>query len=390
VDPFFHPQVFSALFLRLHTMNLFAIRPLGFRSCLPFKNIRFAAGLLGGLLLSDCLLPNTALSQTTSPAATNPVPVIFDTDMGNDCDDALALGVIHALESRGECKLLAVTITKDHELAAPYVDCVNSFYGRGDIPIGVCRNSGKTPDPGKYNQVSQIMDNGQFRFPHDLLSGNNAPTAVEVLRNTLANAQDHSVVIVQVGFSTNLANLLLSPADAIHPLPGRQLVVQKVKLVSIMAGAFTQIPNEKGELTDHREYNVAEDVASIKKLVELCDVPMLWSGFEIGLNLTYPHQSILEDFRYTPHHPLPEAYIAYIPPPHDRPTWDLTSVLAAIRPNRNYFDVSEPGTVSISDSAITTFAQSETGKHQFLILNPATAEKAREALVQLASQPANH
>ena len=370
------------------------------RSCLrfprSFQNFRFAAGLLGGLLLSDCLLPNTSFSQPPSnavpgnPVPSNPVPVIFDTDMGNDCDDALALGVIHALESRGECKLLAVTITKDHELAAPYVDCVNTFYGRGDIPIGVCRNSGKTPDPGKYNQVSQIMDNGQFRFPHDLLSGNNAPTAVEVLRNTLANAEDHSVVIVQVGFSTNLANLLLSPADAIHPLPGRQLVAQKVKLVSIMAGAFTKIPNEKGELTDHREYNVAEDVASIKKLVELCDVPMLWSGFEIGLNLTYPHQSILEDFRYTPHHPLPEAYIAYIPPPHDRPTWDLTSVLAAIRPNRNYFDVSKPGTVSVLDNALTTFTESQTGKHRYLILNPTTAEKAREALVQLASQPANN
>ena len=380
-------------------MNLYTAHRSSLRLPRSLQNFRFAASLLGGLLLSDCLLPNASLSQpptpsattpsATNPSSTNPVPIIFDTDMGNDCDDALALGVIHALESRGECKLLAVTITKDHELAAPYVDCVNTFYGRGDIPIGVCRNSGKTPDPGKYNQVSQIMDNGQFRFPHDLLSGNNAPTAVEVLRNTLANAQDHSVVIVQVGFSTNLANLLQSPADAIHPLPGRQLVAQKVKLVSIMAGAFAKIPNEKGELTDHREYNVAEDIASIKKLVELCDVPMLWSGFEIGLILTYPHQSILEDFRYTPHHPLPEAYIAYIPPPHDRPTWDLTSVLAAIRPNRSYFDVSQPGTVSVSDNALTTFAQSETGKHRFLILNPLTAEKAREALVQLASQPAS-
>jgi hypothetical protein len=67
----------------------------------------------------------------------------------------------------------------------------------------------------------------------------------------------------------------------------------------------------------------------------------------------------------------------------------LTSVLAAIRPNRSYFDVSQPGTVSVSDNALTTFAQSETGKHRFLILNPLTAEKAREALVQLASQPAS-
>src|SRR6516162_1991863 len=29
------------------------------------------------------------------------IPVVFDTDMGNDVDDALALAVLHALESRG-------------------------------------------------------------------------------------------------------------------------------------------------------------------------------------------------------------------------------------------------------------------------------------------------
>ena len=39
-----------------------------------------------------------------------PVRVIFDTDMGNDIDDALALAVLHAFESRGEAKLLAVTV----------------------------------------------------------------------------------------------------------------------------------------------------------------------------------------------------------------------------------------------------------------------------------------
>jgi inosine-uridine nucleoside N-ribohydrolase len=316
-----------------------------------------------------------------------PVPLIFDTDMGNDCDDALALAMIHALQSRKECELLAVTITKDHELAAPFVDCLNTFYGRGNIPIGVCRNSGKTPDAGKYNQVSKITDNGKLRFEHDLLSGNNAPTAVEVLRRTLAQAQDASVVVVQVGFSTNLANLLASPADAIAPLSGRELFAKKVKLVSIMAGAFAPIPNDQGVLGEHREYNVAEDIPSIKKLVELCDVPILWSGFEIGLNLTYPHQSILQDYRYVTHHPVAEAYIAYIPPPQDRPTWDLTSVLAAVRPDRGYFELSNPGTVTISDDAISRFAENPQGKHRYLILKPAMAERTREALVQLSSQP---
>ena len=46
--------------------------------------------------------------------------VIFDTDMGNDVDDALALAVLHALQSRGQCRLgekkladVAMTATVD-------------------------------------------------------------------------------------------------------------------------------------------------------------------------------------------------------------------------------------------------------------------------------------
>jgi hypothetical protein len=336
-------------------------------------------------ILSLCFL--AVLSLCPAEALAERVRLIFDTDIGNDVDDALALGMIHALESRGECELLAVTITKDHPLAAPFVDAVNTFYGRGDIPIGMCRSSGVTPDEGKFNGVAKIKDAGAYRFPHDLESGSDAPSAVEVLRRALARSEDQSVVIAQVGFSTNLADLLQSPGDAISPLDGKALVRSKVRLVSIMAGAFQKIPNDKGELGEHQEYNVAQDIPSIQKLVELCEAPMVWSGFEIGLALTYPHQSILNDYGYVPHHPLPEAYIAYLPPPHDRPTWDLTSVLYAVRPEHGYFDVSGPGAVRVADSALTQFEESPKGLHRYLKLNPATLERTREALVLLSSQP---
>ena len=83
------------------------------------------------------------LNATPSPAADRePVPLIFDTDMCGDCDDVLALGMIHALQSRGYCRLLAVTVSVDNELAAPFVEAVNTFYGRGEIPIGVVGKGG--------------------------------------------------------------------------------------------------------------------------------------------------------------------------------------------------------------------------------------------------------
>ena len=89
--------------------------------------------------------------------------LIFDTDMGNDIDDALALGVIHALESRGECRLLAVTLSKDNEFAAPYVSLVNTFYGRGQVPVGAVKG-GKTPEESKYIRLpcEAVDENGGF------------------------------------------------------------------------------------------------------------------------------------------------------------------------------------------------------------------------------------
>lgn len=310
------------------------------------------------------------------------VPLIFDTDIGNDCDDVLALGMIHALQSRGECELLAVTITKDHELAAPFVDCVNTFYGRGNIPIGVC-NSGVTPEEGKFNGLARKMD----RYPHDLLSSKDAPPAVEVLREALSQSRDNSVVIAQVGFSTNLAQLLESPADSHSELNGSELVRKKVRLLSIMAGAFAQIVGRNGQLHDHLEYNVVQDIPSAKQLADNWPTPIVWSGFEIGLALPYPHRSILQDYRYVSHHPLAEAYVLYSPPPHDRPTWDLTSVLYAVRPHHNYFTLSASGTVTVDGNGLTTFTQANEGNSRYLILEESAKARIIEALELLSSQP---
>ncbi|MDF1744230.1 MAG: nucleoside hydrolase [Gimesia sp.] len=346
---------------------------------------RFAFPLSDTVRSVLCLVLVSICSTLNAGEPTRPVPLIFDTDIGNDVDDVLALGMIHSLEARGDCKLLAVTITKDNPLAASFTDAVNTFYGKGEIPIGICR-SGVTPATGKFIGLATKKDNGQLRYPHDLKDAKSIPDAVTVLRRALADAKDGSVVIAQVGFSTNLANLLKSPGDKISSLAGKELVEKKVKLLSIMAGAFTKIPS-KGKMVDHREYNIVKDIPSAKTLAAEWPTPVVWSGFEIGLSAAYPHESIEEDYNYTLHHPLAEAYILYNPPPHDRPTWDLTSVLYAVFPHRGYFDLSDSGDVSVKDNGLTTFKKSDQGRHRYLKLNDLQRKRLVEALVQLSSQP---
>ncbi|HKI19275.1 MAG TPA: hypothetical protein VKA15_15420, partial [Isosphaeraceae bacterium] len=168
-------------------------------------------------------------SPMSRAAAPKPDPdrvrLIFDTDICGDCDDVLALGMIHALELRGLCRLLAVTVSVDHDLAAPFVDAVNTFYGRGGIPIGVVGKGGVVEKSAFLSLVEEKDERtGRWRYPHDLAPG--GPGATAVLRATLAAQPDRSVVIAQVGFSTNLARLLDSAPDEHSPLTGRELVAK--------------------------------------------------------------------------------------------------------------------------------------------------------------------
>jgi hypothetical protein len=323
-------------------------------------------------------------SWGTAPArGAEPVGLIFDTDICGDCDDVLALGMIHALQSRGACRLLAVTVSVDNDLAAPFVDAVNTFYGRGDVPIGVVGKDG-VADQSKYLGIVEQKDaEGRFRYPHRLLSGKNAPGATTVLRKTLAGQADQSVVVVQAGFSTNLARLLDSAPDETSPLSGTDLVARKVKLLSLMAGAFVPIDGNNSYL----EYNVLRDVPSCQKLASHWPTLMTWSGFEIGLALPYPAISIERDYGYVVHHPVADAYVHHIPPPHNRPTWDLAAVLFAVLGDRGYFDVSPRGRVTIAADGSCRFHEDPSGRHNYLILQPEQKPRVLEALVQLSSQP---
>jgi len=319
---------------------------------------------------------------TLSVSAAEPVRFVFDTDLGNDVDDSMALAVCHALQNRGECEVLAITTTKDNPYVAPMINLLNTFYGRPDIPIAVVKN-GATKEDGAYNrQVLELRDDqGKWRYPRTLMPEDSAnlPDAVPFLRKLLAGEPDGSVVLVQVGFFTNFARLLDTPADDISPLTGKELIAKKVKLLSLMAGSF--------DSSGHREYNVVNDIPSAKKLIAQWPSEMIFSGFEIGETIQHPGASMKEDYGYVKYHPLKDAYHFYRGLDNPQPTYDLTSVLYAVRPNRGYFDLSPPGTVTVMDDGQTTFTPGANGKHRYMIVSPEQAAMVREAFVQFCSEP---
>jgi len=307
------------------------------------------------ILMAACLMANVCFAAR---------PVIFDTDMGNDIDDALALAMLHALSDRGECELIGVTLTNANPAAVPYIRMINRFYGRGDLPVGAA--------------IKQLHDGAGDGYMAAALRGGAAGSAGSdspaepapaLLRRLLANAPE-PVVIVQTGFSTNLAALLDSPEDI-------ALAKEKVALVVAMAGNFTG-----GE----PEYNVRIDVASAKAVFEHWPTPIIFSGYEIGRDLLYPSGSIEQDFAYASPHPIAESYRAYKKMPYDRPTWDLTAVLEAVRPEHGYFGRSEPGAVVVEGNGATRFTAGA-GDRRYLRLDPSKRDEILAVLTLLASQP---
>ncbi len=312
-----------------------------------------------------------------------PISVIFDTDITGDVDDVLALAMLHTLADRGECELLAVTISKINPLTGPFVDAVNTFYGRPDVPIGVTRDA--QVRESKYLSLVTKVDEDQPRYPHTVRSNDELPDAVSLLRQTLAAAQDQSVVIIQVGLASNLAGLVQSTADELSPLSGIELIERKVRLASVMAGAFTTAADGGNPI----EANVRNGIRSMQIFAERwpMSVPVIWSEFNLGIQLPYPRESIRDDFAYREHHIVAESYLLHSGPQHDRPTWDLTSVLYAIRPTHGYFGITKVGQATVSDDGLTRFAIQSGGRDRLLTIADDRRDRVIEALRLLVSQP---
>jgi inosine-uridine nucleoside N-ribohydrolase len=307
-----------------------------------------------------------------SAAASAPIKIIFDTDMASDVDDVGALAILHALADLGEAEILAVGISSRNEDVGPCVDAINTWYRRPDIPIGYQRGIqvGYPKDTGESTESKYAKAVAQA-FPHDLARSSDALDAALLYRKVLAAQADQSVVIVSVGFLTNLKSLLDTPADSVSPLTGEELVRRKVRLWVCMGGKFPdgQFTNGDGE------YNLRVDtVASLRALGDW-PTPVVFSGFEIGARIktgkrltTAPEAN-----------PVRAAYL-HFNGLENRESWDQTAVLYAVRGAANYWTESESGLSLMhvrGRSGYNEWIPTPRKSHRYLIEKMAPADVGR-------------
>lgn len=312
--------------------------------------------------------------------------IIFETDLGNDVDDAMALDLLYKYQDAGMIRLLAINLNKNGEAPAEFADIMNTWYGYPDIPIWIIKEGADCETDAAVNYAKAVADlkdaEGKPLFVRSHPGYGDYPEAVSLYRKLLAAEPDTSVVIASVGFSTNLIRLMETPADKYSKLTGKELVAKKVKLLVTMAGC---IDNPKTH-----EYNVRKDIRAAKTIFEQWPTPVVTSPFEVGVKIRYPATSIENDFGWASHHPIVEAYRAYLPMPYNRPTWDLTAVLYAVE-RRNWFNVSEPGRIEVTEDGGTVYTEDPAGTRRYLSVTEEQAESIRQHFIEvITSKPACH
>lgn len=319
----------------------------------------------------------------TQAVESGAIPVIFDTDVGSDIDDVLALQMVLNYAKQGKCDLLGIAISKDYPRVIDYVDGYCNLNGFDSIPLGYAYDGSDIEwnrECGKYvcGTLDTIID-GKKILPVKRTIADSIPEGYKMMRKQLASQADSSVIIITVGFATNLARLLRSTADEYSDLNGIDLVRKKVKLLSTMSGTYND------DTFNNPEWNVLQDLDAAKYTYANWPTKVIASGSEVGVRILYPHQSVLKDFPNGEKHPLCVSYKLYEKMPYDRPTWDLTSVVYAIEPETSGLDISPKGTITIEDNGFSRFEPSENGQHQYLIIKPENVEKAVHKLVDVAT-----
>ncbi len=303
-----------------------------------------------------------ALSACSFMAGEDPgaIRIILDTDMESDVDDVGALAMLHALADSGETEILGVMVCAKNPWSILCADRINTYFNREDLPLGQLRGPGVDRESAYARGVAE-------EFPGTLRSSDDAPEAVDQYRSILAGQPDNSVVILSIGYLTNLRDLIDSGPDRHSDLDGRQLVEQKVRLWVCMGGQFPS----------GREANIRWDTGASIEAINGWPGEIIFSGWEIGLMDTGADILDLPESN-----PVRRAYQLFSRIPHKN--WDQVAVLYAVRglddgPAARYWELSGRGRLVIDPAdGSNTWQEDPAGPHRHLIQKGSDEEIARE------------
>lgn len=259
--------------------------------------------------------------------------IILDTDMESDVDDVGALAMLHSFANMGEAEILGTISCSLNPWSAPTIDVINTYFGRPNIPIGNVQTMGVYRSSEYAKELSEL-------YPHDVGLGESTPNSITVYREILSKQPDKSVVIVTLGYLTNLAKLMKTGADKYSPLSGLDLIKQKVKHLVCMGGKYPleQDPGKFG--------NFKPDPLSIRSVAEEWPTKIFFTGGGKFAN-DIPVGKIFFTNRYENGNPITKAYKLFLEKKKLNQNYhhaaDLIAVYVAVRGYEPFFKLKKSG-----------------------------------------------
>ena len=296
--------------------------------------------------------PSDTKTATSGAADASAQRVIILTDYAGDCDDTAAMAIAARAHEQGDINLLGVVTTSTVATSAPGVRGNLDAYGLESIPVYAYQGS-----VGTYNNRFSIQMRDEFGVPGQTRTA--YQDDVTGLRTLLAAAPNGSVKLIDIGAPVSTARLLASPADAISPLTGAELIAAKVVGLWAMAGNFP---------TGVSEYNMNRDVASSQAVYANWPTPIYAHGGEVGGTIfTGPAPGTFYGAD-----PVKTAFDAFqnvyggILQNGRRQSWDPATVHHAIYGNQALYSLSAAGTIAIDGTGVSTWTAGG-GNRQYVI-----------------------
>ncbi len=321
------------------------------------------------------------LSRRGQPA---PLGVLFDSSLDGGVDQILALAMLFGFAATQQIRVPSASTSRFNLKNAAFLDLVARFFAAelaGDfvqnripLPIGMY-SSGKQTDavpPMVSAVLARVGADGAPAYPRGIEKLNDTADPVALIRNALSGYADGNAALVLAGSPANLLSLMANP-------DGKNWAGRKPRVLSIAGGQFD------GNVVDPV---IKADIAGYRKLLAEWPTRIVMAGSELSDTLPFPGSSLEAIAAWAPNHPVVDAYRAFKSMPYDAPSQALAAVLYAVKPEDNYFDLSEPGTISILDNGRTRFTPAPGGRHHYLIVRPDQKERVLETYVKLiTTQP---
>ena len=210
------------------------------------------------------------------------IPVILDTDIGSDIDDAVCLAY---LLRQPACELVGVTAVTGREPRerAALASAVCRAAGRNDIPIHSGASCGITTGGVVTPNVTQavVLD----RFDHRPIRDFPTNTAVQFLWETI-NARPGEITLLAIGPMTNIGLLFALDPD----------IPRKLKRLVLMCGHFDARPFPwRGQR--YTEYNALHDPFATHIVYRTPVADHLSVGLDVTTQVTMPTDECITRFK---------------------------------------------------------------------------------------------